>query len=81
MEPTSTLTQTNTEYAGYLYTSVNALGGITTCTGAESVLASGASTLRQDHQQSLGLTTPRCSWLPRTTARPFAADAQVGVLL
>lgn len=44
MEPTTTSTQTNTEYASYLYTSVNALGGITACTGAESVLASGVNT-------------------------------------
>ena len=47
MEPTTTSTQTNTEYASYLYTSVNALGGITSCTGAESTLNTGAAPL--DH--------------------------------
>ena len=41
MEPTDTSTQTNTEYASYLYTSVNALGGLTTCTSTESPLAAG----------------------------------------
>lgn len=41
MEPTGTTTQTNTEYASYLYTSVSALGGLTTCTGTESPVAAG----------------------------------------
>ncbi len=41
MEPTDTSTQTNTEYASYLYTSVNALGGLTTCTSTESPIAAG----------------------------------------
>ena len=41
MEPTDTTTQTSTQYAGYLYTSVNALGGLTTCTGTESAVAAG----------------------------------------
>jgi len=41
MEPTDTTTQTNTEYASYLYTSVNALGGLTTCTSTESPIAAG----------------------------------------
>ena len=45
MEPTTTSTQTNTEYASYLYTSVNALGGISTCTGAESALNPGITQL------------------------------------
>lgn len=41
MEPTDTSTQTNTEYASYLYTSVNALGGLATCTSTESPIAAG----------------------------------------
>ncbi|KAA6417156.1 MAG: hypothetical protein FRX49_12911 [Trebouxia sp. A1-2] len=44
MEPTDTTTQTNTEYASYLYTSVNALGGLTTCTSTESPIAAGSTT-------------------------------------
>ncbi len=41
MEPTDTSTQTNTEYASYLYTSVNALSGLATCTSTESPIAAG----------------------------------------
>ncbi|KAL0051929.1 hypothetical protein WJX82_004666 [Trebouxia sp. C0006] len=44
MEPTDTSTQTNTEYASYLYTSVNALGGLATCTSTESPIAAGSTT-------------------------------------
>lgn len=41
MEPTDTTTQTSTQYAGYMYQSVNALGGLTTCTGTESQITAG----------------------------------------
>ena len=49
MEPTGTTTQTNTEYASYLYTSVNALAGLTTCTGAQSPVAPGKTLRLTDH--------------------------------
>lgn len=45
MEPTDTTMQTSTQYAGYLYTSVNALGGLTTCTGSESPVTAGKTPL------------------------------------
>lgn len=41
MEPTDTTTQTSTKYAGYMYESVNALGGLTTCTGTETPITAG----------------------------------------
>lgn len=41
MEPTDTTTQTNTDYASYLYTSVDAIAGLTTCTSAETSVAVG----------------------------------------
>ena len=41
MEPTDTTMQTSTKYAGYMYQSVNALGGLTTCTGTESPITAG----------------------------------------